>query len=376
MEQKVLSAMPKLGFGMMRLPVVEGGDIDMPALCQMVDTYMAAGLNYFDTAYPYHQGRSERAVKTALVDRYPRETFMLTTKLPAWQMKKIEDREAIFHEQLERTGAGYFDFYLLHAMEEGNNYEVYEKGGCFDWLKEKKAAGLIRHYGFSFHGSPELLEKVLDDHPDVDVVQIQLNYLDWENPVRRCGEQYEILRKRNIPILVMEPVKGGAMASFHPDVEKIFKAARPDASIASWALRFVASLPGIATVLSGMSTPEQMEDNLKTFRYFEPLTEEEKRLVEQVKIEVLNVPQIECTACRYCCDGCPMHINIPELFKAYNTSLLYPTDVRAKRYYNDMTAGGAGLASACLHCGQCEEMCPQHLNITSYLETIAQKFEA
>ena len=259
-----VSKMPKLGFGLMRLPE-KNGEIDRSAVCDMVDRYMSSGLNYFDTAYVYHGGKSEVAARECIVKRYPRDSFYLATKLPAWQIKNAADRDRIFNEQCERAGVDYFDFYLLHSIEEGGNYDTYERFGCFEWGLEKKREGKIKHFGFSFHGSSELLEKVLDDHPQVEFVQIQLNYSDWDNPVIESGRLYKILRERGIPIVVMEPVKGGSLADPVPEVKKLFSAARPGASAASWALRFVGSLPGIMTILSGMSDIGQMTDNIATF---------------------------------------------------------------------------------------------------------------
>ena len=279
-----LNKMPKLGFGLMRLPEKDGV-IDHEHVCKMVDKYMAAGMNYFDTAYVYHGGKSEVAAREALVKRYPREDFMVATKLPAWEIKKEEDIERIFSEQLERLGVDYFDFYLLHSIEEGNNYDVYVKYDCFEWGMKKKAEGKIRHFGFSFHGSPELLTEILDKHPEVEFVQIQLNYLDRTNPVVRSQELYDILHERNIPIIVMEPVRGGALASMAPEIEKIFKDKRPEKSVASWALRFVGSLPGVMTILSGMSSEEQMEDNIGTFTDFEPLEDDEFRIINALEID-------------------------------------------------------------------------------------------
>ncbi|MBR1660239.1 MAG: aldo/keto reductase [Oscillospiraceae bacterium] len=364
------SKMPKLGFGLMRLPQKDE-QIDLEQVCQMVDAYMAAGMNYFDTAYVYHSGNSETAAKAALVERYPRESFYLATKLPAWCMSKPEDRDRIFHEQLERCGVEYFDYYLLHSVEEGGNGETYERLDCYNWGMAKKAEGKIRHFGFSFHGSPAYLEQVLDAHPEIEFVQIQLNYADWENPVVRSGELYGILHQRGIPMIVMEPVKGGTLASLRPELEELFRAERPEKSVASWALRFVGSLPGVMTILSGMSSPEQMADNLSTFRDFEALSPRETGLVERVRDAMLDVEQIGCTACRYCTDGCPMRISIPDVFKAVNTMKLYQEEFRPKSFYKGLIGQGYGRASDCVACGQCEGVCPQHLPIIELLQNAA-----
>ena len=364
-----LDKMPKLGFGLMRLPEKDG-QVDLDRVKEMVDAYMKAGMNYFDTAYVYHSGKSESAAKEAVVKRYPRDSFYLATKLPAWCMKVPEDRDRIFNEQLERAGVDYFDFYLLHSLEDGNNYDTYERLDCFNWGIQKKAEGKIKHFGFSYHGSAELLPQVLDKHPEIEFVQIQLNYADWDNPLVQSGALYEILSKRNIPMIIMEPVKGGSLASLTPELEAKFKAARPEASIASWALRYVASLPGVMTILSGMSTEEQMNDNIGTFTDFEPLSEKESALVKEVTGIMLNTPTIGCTACRYCCDGCPMGINIPEIFKVVNTLRLYKDQWRARNYYGGLIQR-SGKASDCVECGQCEGVCPQHLPIIELLKEAA-----
>ncbi len=366
--------MPKLGFGLMRLPQ-NGGAVDVDGVKRMVDAYMESGFNYFDTAYVYHGGNSERVIKEALVDRYPRESFYLATKLPAWVMNGPEDRDRIFGEQLEKCGVEYFDFYLLHSLEDGKNYDLYEKYDCFRWAVEKKEQGKIRHFGFSYHGTPELLEQVLDRHPEVEFVQIQLNYADWNNQVVQSGRLYEILHRRGIPMIVMEPVKGGMLANLQPELEELLKAVRPEASAASWALRFVGSLDGVMTILSGMSSEEQMEDNLNTFRHFEPLSEQEQQVIQTVVKKMQDKPLIQCTSCRYCCDGCPMSIHIPDIFRALNTARLYPGDNRPKMFYKNLVGAGSGRAGDCIGCGQCESVCPQHLPVIELLKEAADTLE-
>ena len=371
-----LNKMPRIGFGLMRLPETDGV-IDIDKVCKMADSYLAAGFNYFDTAYVYHGGNSERAVKEAIVKRHPRDSFTIATKLPAWSIHSLEDRDRIFNEQLERCGVDYFDFYLLHSIEDGNNYDTYVKYDCFNWGIQKRAEGKIRHFGFSFHGTPELLVKIVDSHPEIEFVQIQLNYADWDNPLVHSGELYKILSERNIPIIVMEPCKGGKLANHDEECTEILKSVRPDKSIASWAFRFVGSLPGVTTILSGMSTQDQMEDNMNTFQNFEPLSDEERVAIDKVIEVMFRVEQIGCTACRYCVDGCPMSISIPDVISAINTKRKFPGDMRPQFFYNGLIArDGNGKASDCIGCGQCEGVCPQHLPIIEILKEGVEKFEA
>ena len=368
-----LSKMPKLGFGLMRLPEKDG-KIDIEHVKRMVDKYMEMDMNYFDTAYVYHGGKSEVAAREALVKRYPRDSFMIATKLPAWEIKQESDVERIFNEQLERAGVDYFDLYLLHSIEDGSNYEIYEKYDCFKWGLKKKEEGKIKHLGFSYHGSPELLEEILDKHPETEFVQIQLNYLDRTNPVVRSEALYNILHERNIPIIVMEPIRGGMLANLSPEQEAKFKAIRPDKSVASWALRFVGSLPGVMTILSGMSSEEQMDDNISTFTDFEPINDEEMKAIDEVTEDIVSIPQIGCTACKYCTPGCPMQISIPDVFRTINTLRRYPDDWRAKNFYSGVVSRG-GKASDCIACGQCEGVCPQHLPIIELLKEAGEKLD-
>ncbi|MCR5674425.1 MAG: aldo/keto reductase [Lachnospiraceae bacterium] len=364
-----LAKMPKLGFGLMRLPEKDG-QIDIEQVSRMTDAYLAAGLNYFDTAYVYHGGRSEVAAREAIVKRHPRDSFTLATKMPIWEVRQNSDLDRLFEVQLERAGVDFYDFYLLHAIAE-DKYDQYEKYDAFSWGLKKKEEGSIRHFGFSFHGTPGLLEQILDKHPEVEFVQIQLNYLDWTNPGVSSQKLYEILSERNIPIIVMEPVKGGTLAAPAPAVMEKFRSMRPDATAASWALRFVGSLPGVATILSGMSNEEQMRDNLKTFTGFEPLSDEERKLINEVTQDILSVPQIGCTACRYCCDGCPQSINIPEIFRMVNSLRREPGDARILQGYRELITQ-SGKAGDCIGCGQCEGVCPQHLPIIELMREASE----
>ena len=369
-----IDEMPKLGFGLMRLPEKDGA-IDIEQVSHMADSYMEAGFNYFDTAYVYHGGNSEKVVKEAIVKRFPRESFTIATKLPAWFLHSPEDRDKVFEEQLDRCGVDYFDYYLLHSLEDGNNYDTYEKYDCFNWGIKKRDEGRIRHFGFSFHGTPELLVQVLDKHPEIEFVQIQLNYADWDNKIVHSGELYEILRDRNIPMIIMEPAKGGKLACLDDECAEILKAIRPDKSLASWAFRYVGSLPGIATILSGMSTPEQMEDNINTFKDFEPLSEEELAAIDNVK-EIMNRVELAgCTSCKYCVEGCPMGISIPDVISAVNTKRKFPGDMRPQFFYNGLV-DRYSHASDCIACGQCEGVCPQHLPIISLMQEAVEKFES
>ena len=371
-----INEMPKIGFGLMRLPETDGV-IDIDKVCKMADAYLDAGFIYFDTAYVYHGGNSERAVKEAIVKRHPRDSFTIATKLPAWSIHSFEDRDKIFNEQLERCGVDYFDFYLLHSIEDGNNYDTYVKYDCFNWGIQKRAEGKIKHFGFSYHGTPELLVKIVDSHPEIEFVQIQLNYADWDNPLVHSGELYKILSERNIPIIVMEPCKGGKLANHDEECTEILKSVRPDRSVASWAFRFVGSLPGVTTILSGMSTQEQMDDNMETFKNFEPLSDEERKAIDKVIEAMFRVEQIGCTACRYCVDGCPMSISIPDVISAINTKRKFPGDMRPQFFYNGLIArDGNGKASDCIGCGQCEGVCPQHLPIIEILKEGVEKFES
>lgn len=373
MEKYFGESTPKLGFGLMRLPKNSAGKIDIEQTKKMVDAFMDAGLNYFDTAYVYDSGDSERAAKEALVDRYPRESFTLATKLCAW-MSAHDEKSAKnqFYTSLERTGAGYFDYYLLHALQAGN-YKKYDEYHIWDFVKEQKEKGLIKHWGFSFHAGPDILDEILTAHPDAEFVQLQLNYADWENPDVTARANYEVARKHGKSIVVMEPVKGGALAEPPKPVQKILKEAAPDASFASWAIRYAASLDGIITVLSGMSNMAQMKDNLSYMKDFKPLNEKEQTAIQKAQEEINGIKSIPCTGCHYCTAGCPKHIPIPEIFAARNKQLVWGQLEEGNSAYAQAVEN-AGKASDCIACGQCEKACPQQIKVIEKLKDCAEAF--
>ena len=356
----------RLGFGLMRLPKNPDGSIDIPQVCEMADHFLAAGGTYFDTAYVYDNGLSEAAFKAAVADRDPREAYTICTKLNAF-MQCTDEKSAKqqFLTSLERTGAGYFDYYLLHALQR-NNTDKYNGYHLWDYIAEMKEKGLIKHYGFSFHADPQLLEQLLREHPEVDFVQLQINYADWENPGVASRRNWEICQEHGKPVVIMEPVKGGILAEPIPEVKKILKDADPEASCASWALRFAAGLDNILAVLSGMSSLEQMDDNLRHMTPFKPLDEGEMKVIARAQQALDGAKAVPCTACRYCTKGCPMQIPIPDIFTVYNRREGSP-HFRTVREYTIVTTG-KGKAADCIGCGQCESVCPQHLPIISLLE--------
>jgi hypothetical protein len=363
----------KLGFGMMRLPRIEGtNNIDLQHTKQMVDAFIEAGGRYFDTAFIYEG--SEEATKAALCDRYPRESYYLADKLNAsdFAAKSEEEAKNEINISLERTGAGYLDFYLLHGIDEGNN-DKFNSYGIWDYMKQLKSEGVIRHYGFSFHSTPEHLEQLLTDHPDVEFVQLQINYADWEDSLicsRRC---YEIASRHGKPVIVMEPVKGGKLANPPQAVKDILQRANPDVSFASWAIRYVASLPNVMMVLSGMSNMEQMQDNVSFMQHFQPLNDEEYRVIDEASQALKQYADIPCTACHYCTPGCLMGIHIPEIFAVMNVYKMYGNLTEARNEYR--WRPGGNLASTCIQCGQCEGACPQHLPIIRLLEEVVETLE-
>ena len=366
----------KLGFGCMRLPM-DGEKVDYAEFTKMVDEFMAQGFNYFDTARVYIGGQGETAIRDCVVKRYPRDSFILTDKLSDSLFNSEDEIRPLFEKQLESCGVDYFDFYLLHSQTK-STFEKYKKLHAYEHAFELKKEGKVKHVGFSFHDTADVLDEMLNEYPEIEVVQIQLNYIDWENDNVQSRKCYEVAVKHNKPIIVMEPVKGGTLAKLPERVETMFHEHSPAASNASWAIRFAASCPEVFMVLSGMSDMQQMLDNTSYMQDFKLLDDQERAIIKSA-VDIINgTITVPCTGCSYCTDGCPMNIAIPKYFSLYNADKQESAEKGWSshgEYYYNLTKN-FGKASDCIGCGQCESVCPQHLPIRKYLKDVAEHFES
>lgn len=361
----------KFGFGCMRLPM-KGDKVDTEEFSKMVDTFIENGFNYFDTAHGYLGGLSETAIKECLTSRYPRDQYILTDKLTNFFFKKEEDIRPFFESQLEACGVDYFDYYLMHAQS-ADNFAFFKKCHAYETALELKKEGKIRHFGISFHDRADVLEQILKEYPQIEAVQIQFNYLDYEDPAVESRKCYEVCCKYGKPVIVMEPVKGGNLVKLPDEARAVFDKLH-GGSPAGYAIRFAAGFDGIRMVLSGMSSLEQMEDNISYMKDFQPLSKEEQEAVQKVTEIFQSQNMIQCTACRYCTAGCPKHISIPDLFACMNVKKIF-NDWNTDYYYNNVHTVNNGKASDCIKCGKCEKACPQHLPIRKLLEDVAEEFE-
>ena len=369
-----------LGFGFMRLPLLDEEDrtvIDLDMVNEMVDAYVDAGYDYFDTGYYYHGGKSEEAIRECVVKRYPRDEVKIVDKLPIFALKREEDMEKIFNKQLERCGVDYFDYYLLHNLGHFS-YKGWNDIDSFAFLSKLKEEGKVRHIGFSFHDNAQLLDEVLTAHPEMEFVQLQINAMDWENDAIQSRENYEVCLKHGKKVIVMEPFKGGTIMNMPEEARAILKNCHGDESLAWWALKFFADLDDVCMILTGASNLEQMEENISIMNDFTPLNSVEKEKLDAA-VEIINNSRfIECTECGYCLDDCPVAIPIPRYFGLYNDVKQFGTTYFSTQgfiYKSYSQKEGVGKASDCTECEACVEKCPQHLDIPSLMGDVREMFE-
>ena len=367
--------MAELAFGLMRLPLTDTNDnasIDIEKTKELIDRFIELGGRYFDTAYVYHSGNSEKIFGELVADRYKREDFMVTTKMPMFNLKDKEEFPKIFNEQLTKCHVDYFDYYFLHALDEKRIKQAEELGG-FEFIKKMKEEGKIKHLGFSFHDSAQVLDKTLARHPEIELVQLQINYLDWDNPSVEARACHEVALKHGVDINIMEPLKGGTLANISNDAKAIFNAVNDD-SIIKWAFRFNAQLKNVKYILSGMNSLDQINENMTIFKDLRPLDQNEMETIDKVVNQIIKEGKSDCTACHYCTDGCPKHIAIPEYFHLYNERFNTQKYEENLENFKELTQTN-GKPSDCIACHACEDKCPQHLKITELLKKVARQFE-
>lgn len=371
MNQYFSEIKKNFGFGCMRLPM-NNGEVDTAEMCAMIDTFLDNGFNYFDTAHGYVSGKSETALRECLTSRYPRDRYILTDKLTNFFFKKQEDIRPLLDQQLAACGVDYFDFYLMHAQN-AETYAYFKRCKAYETALELQKEGKFKHFGISFHDTAEVLEQILTEYPQIEVVQIQFNYVDYDDPVVESRKCYEVCKKFGKPVIVMEPVKGGNLANLPDDAKSVIDELH-GGSPASYAVRFAAGFDGIMMVISGMSDMAQMKDNISAMKDFQPLNETELAAIDKVR-EIFNSKNlISCTACRYCIAGCPKEILIPDLFGCLNAKKVF-NNWNTDYYYNNVYTTHNGKASDCIKCGKCEHACPQHLPIRELLDDVANEFD-
>ena len=379
-QNKRVKIMSKLGMGLMRLPLMDENDqtsIDYEEVNKMVDAYMDAGFDHFDTAFVYHEGVGEAAFRKCVVERHPRESFKIATKLPLFVITEESQLEPIFAQQLENCGVDYIDYYMLHNVS-GFTENAWKNVDLYSFIQKKKEEGYIKHIGISTHGNAEFLEEILFEHPELEFVLLQINYLDWEDEGIESRKCLEVARKYNKQVMIMEPYKGGFLADVPEEAEKIMKEYNPDRSVVSWAMRFVANIEDVEVVLTGASNLEQLESNIREFNDADPLNDEEMEIISQVSEIINSNITVDCTKCRYCVDTCPEDIDIAKIFDLYNKHKLLETDEWTQfgnAYLNYTKLDGVGIASDCIECENCIEECPQQINIPEVLKDVAKTFE-